>query len=59
LNEGTRNGEAWLGFWKTLKELEKEVENLRRFSMGKHNYFNGQLKNLEDQSLVLGGRVYP
>ena len=39
----------YLDFEKPLIELEKEIENLRRFSMGKHIYLNGQLKNLEDQ----------
>src|SRR4030043_1416464 len=39
----------YLDFEKPLIELEKEIENLKRFSMGKHIYLNGQLKNLEDQ----------
>jgi acetyl-CoA carboxylase carboxyl transferase subunit alpha len=39
----------YLDFEKPLIELEKEIENLRRFSMGKHTYLKGQLKNLEDQ----------
>jgi len=39
----------YLDFEKPIIELEKEIENLRRFSMGKHIYLNGQLKNLEGQ----------
>jgi len=39
----------YLDFEKPLIELEKEIENLKRFSMGKHIYLDGQLKNLEDQ----------
>jgi len=39
----------YLDFEKPIVELEKEIENLRRFSMGKHIYLNGQLKNLEGQ----------
>src|SRR4030042_806330 len=39
----------YLDFEKPIIELEKEIENLRRCSMGKHIYLNGQLKNLEGQ----------
>jgi acetyl-CoA carboxylase carboxyl transferase subunit alpha len=39
----------YLDFEKPLIELEREIEKLRRFSMGKHIYFHEQLENLEDK----------
>ena len=38
-----------LEFEKPLIELEREIENLRRFSKGKPNYFSQQLNNLEEK----------
>ena len=39
----------YLEFEKPLIELEREIENLRRFSKGKPNYFSQQLNNLEEK----------
>jgi acetyl-CoA carboxylase carboxyl transferase subunit alpha len=39
----------YLEFEKPLIELEREIENLRRFSRGKQVPFNDQLKNLEEK----------
>ena len=39
----------YLDFEKPLVELEREIENLRKFSSGKHLHFNDQLKNLEEK----------
>ena len=38
-----------LEFEKPLIELEREIENLKRFSKGKPNYFSQQLNNLEEK----------
>jgi acetyl-CoA carboxylase carboxyl transferase subunit alpha len=39
----------YLEFEKPLIELEREIENLKRFSRGKPIHFNEQLKNLEEK----------
>jgi acetyl-CoA carboxylase carboxyl transferase subunit alpha len=39
----------YLEFEKPLIELEREIENLKRFSRGKQIHFNDQLKNLEEK----------
>jgi len=39
----------YLEFEKPLIELEREIENLKRFSKGKQIRFNDQLKNLEEK----------
>jgi acetyl-CoA carboxylase carboxyl transferase subunit alpha len=39
----------YLEFEKPLIELEREIENLKRFSKGKPFYFNEQLKSLEEK----------
>jgi acetyl-CoA carboxylase carboxyl transferase subunit alpha len=39
----------YLDFEKPLVELEREIENLRKFSSGKQLHFSEQLKNLEDK----------
>jgi acetyl-CoA carboxylase carboxyl transferase subunit alpha len=39
----------YLEFEKPLIELEREIENLKRFSKGKPNYFSQQLNNLEEK----------
>jgi acetyl-CoA carboxylase carboxyl transferase subunit alpha len=39
----------YLEFEKPLIELEREIENLKRFSKGKHIAFDEQLKNLEEK----------
>jgi acetyl-CoA carboxylase carboxyl transferase subunit alpha len=39
----------YLEFEKPLIELEREIENLKRFSKGKPNYFSQQLDNLEEK----------
>ena len=39
----------YLDFEKPLIELEKEIENLRKFSTSKQLHFSEQLKNLEDK----------
>ena len=39
----------YLDFEKPLVELEREIEDLKRFSRGKPLHFNGQLKNLEEK----------
>lgn len=39
----------YLDFEKPLVELEREVEDLKRFSRDKQLHFNEQLKNLEDK----------
>jgi acetyl-CoA carboxylase carboxyl transferase subunit alpha len=39
----------YLDFEKPLVELEREIEDLKRFSRGKQLHFNEQLKNLEDK----------
>jgi len=39
----------YLEFEKPLIELEREIENLKRFSKGKAIHFNGQLRSLEDK----------
>ncbi len=39
----------YLDFEKPLVELEREIEDLKRFSRGKQLHFNDQLKNLEDK----------
>jgi acetyl-CoA carboxylase carboxyl transferase subunit alpha len=39
----------YLDFEKPLIELEKEIENLRKFSTSKQVHFSEQLKNLEDK----------
>ena len=39
----------YLEFEKPLIELEREVENLKRFSKGKPNYFSQQLNGLEEK----------
>jgi acetyl-CoA carboxylase carboxyl transferase subunit alpha len=39
----------YLDFEKPLVELEREIEDLKRFSRDKHLHFNEQLKNLEDK----------
>jgi acetyl-CoA carboxylase carboxyl transferase subunit alpha len=39
----------YLEFEKPLVELEREIENLKRFSKGKPNYFSQQLNNLEEK----------
>jgi acetyl-CoA carboxylase carboxyl transferase subunit alpha len=39
----------YLEFEKPLVELEREIENLKRFSKGKPNYFSQQLINLEEK----------
>ena len=39
----------YLEFEKPLIELEREIENLKRFSMGKQISFSEPLKNLEEK----------
>jgi acetyl-CoA carboxylase carboxyl transferase subunit alpha len=39
----------YLEFEKPLIDLEREIENLKRFSRGKQIHFNDQLKNLEEK----------
>lgn len=39
----------YLEFEKPLIELEREIENLKRFSKGKPNYFSQQLNNMEEK----------
>ncbi len=39
----------YLEFEKPLIELEREIENLKRFSKGKHILFDEQLKSLEEK----------
>jgi acetyl-CoA carboxylase carboxyl transferase subunit alpha len=39
----------YLDFEKPLVELEREIEDLKRFSRGKQLHFNEQLKTLEDK----------
>jgi acetyl-CoA carboxylase carboxyl transferase subunit alpha len=39
----------YLEFEKPLIELEREIENLKRFSKGKSNYFSQQLYGLEEK----------
>jgi acetyl-CoA carboxylase carboxyl transferase subunit alpha len=39
----------YLEFEKPLVELEREIENLKRLSKGKPNYFSQQLNNLEEK----------
>ena len=39
----------YLDFEKPLVELEREIEDLKRFSRGKQLHFNEQLNNLEDK----------
>ena len=39
----------YLEFEKPLIELEREIENLKRFSKGKPNYFSQQLNSLEEK----------
>ena len=47
-----------LEFEKPLIELEREIENLRRFSKGKPNYFSQQLNNLEEKLRRLQKEIF-
>lgn len=48
----------YLDFEKPLVELENEIENLKRFSQGKHLHFNGQIKHLEEKLHRLRKEVF-
>jgi len=48
----------YLEFEKPLIELEREIENLKRFSKGKQTHFNDQLKNLEEKLYRLEKEIF-
>jgi len=48
----------YLDFEKPLLELEREIEDLKRFSRGKQLHFNEQLKNLEDKFRRLQKEIF-
>ncbi len=48
----------YLEFEKPLIELEREIENLKRFSRGKPFQFNDQLKSLEEKLHVLQKEIF-
>ncbi len=48
----------YLEFEKPLIELEREIEDLRRFSRGKPTHFNEQLKGLEEKLYRLQKEIF-
>jgi acetyl-CoA carboxylase carboxyl transferase subunit alpha len=48
----------YLEFEKPLIELEREIENLKRFSRGKPTHFNEQLKGLEEKLYRLQKEIF-
>jgi acetyl-CoA carboxylase carboxyl transferase subunit alpha len=48
----------YLEFEKPLVELEREIENLKRFSRGKPTHFNEQLKGLEEKLYRLQKEIF-
>jgi acetyl-CoA carboxylase carboxyl transferase subunit alpha len=48
----------YLEFEKPLIELEREIENLKRFSRGKQTHFNEQLKGLEEKLYRLQKEIF-
>jgi acetyl-CoA carboxylase carboxyl transferase subunit alpha len=48
----------YLEFEKPLIELEREIENLKRFSKGKQIHFHDQLKNLEEKLYRLEKEIF-
>lgn len=48
----------YLEFEKPLIELEREIENLKRFSKGKQVHFHDQLKNLEEKLYRLEKEIF-
>jgi len=48
----------YLEFEKPLVELEREIENLKRFSSGKPVHFNEQLKGLEEKLYRLQREIF-
>jgi len=48
----------YLEFEKPLIELEREIENLKRFSKGKQIHFRDQLKNLEEKLYRLEKEIF-
>ena len=48
----------YLEFEKPLIELEREIENLKRFSRGKPIHFNEQLKGLEEKLYRLQKEIF-
>jgi acetyl-CoA carboxylase carboxyl transferase subunit alpha len=48
----------YLEFEKPLIELEREIENLRRFSKGKPTHFDEQLKGLEEKLFRLQREIF-
>jgi len=48
----------YLDFEKPLIELEREVENLQRFSKGKQTHFNEQLNHLEEKLQKLQKEIF-
>jgi len=48
----------YLEFEKPLIELEREIENLKRFSRGRPTHFNEQLKSLEEKLYRLQREIF-
>jgi acetyl-CoA carboxylase carboxyl transferase subunit alpha len=48
----------YLEFEKPLIELEREIENLKRFSKGRQIHFNDQLRNLEEKLRRLQKEIF-
>ena len=48
----------YLEFEKPLIELEREIENLKRFSRGKPTHFNEQIKGLEEKLYRLQKEIF-
>ena len=48
----------YLEFEKPLLELEREIEDLKRFSRGTPSYFNEQIKNLEEKLYRLQKEIF-
>ncbi len=48
----------YLEYEKPLIELEREIENLKRFSKGRPFQFNEQLKNLEEKLQSLQEEIF-
>ncbi len=48
----------YLEFEKPLIELEREIENLKRYSKGRHFQFSGQLKDLEEKLQKLQEEIF-
>lgn len=48
----------YLDFEKPLVDLENEIEHLKRFSMGKHLHFDGQIRHLEEKLQRLRREIF-